>query len=243
MDLSDLKDRICEAFTGSPEQLQEILDLVENDDAIFPFNEFEHLICTLINSGGLTYEQYLDLRTEYIHANPNLWIFEVSAPRKFGEKFAQSHLMGMCPRLLKPNKKLDPNFTGEYDLLLDEIKIEVKASRVVEKESDAPLYRKALSKNTTRPFVMNFQQLKPDCCDVFIWVAVYRDQIQHWILASREVAEHPSYSPGQHRGNHGNEGQLHITHENIDHFRQFELKDQRLEEAIRNAMKRRPTNK
>lgn len=38
---------------------------------------------------------------------------------------------------------------------------------------------------------MNFQQLKPQCCDVFIWVAVFRDEIVLWVMSSTEVQSNP----------------------------------------------------
>ncbi len=238
MELSDLKNRICESFNGSTEDLARILEMVEVDQGVFPFNEYEHLICNLIASGGMTYEQYMEIRFEYISANPNLWIFEISAPRGFGEKFAQTYIHGMCSQFYKPTKKIDTGFSGEYDLWLDGIKIEVKASRAVDSGSSEPLYVKALSRNTNKPFLMNFQQLKPQCCDVFIWVAVFRDQIAIWVISSKEVADHPLFSRGQHRGNKGNEGQLHIKHDNIHMLNKFELKNGDLGGAIRSAAQR-----
>lgn len=238
MDLTELKTKIIESFSGSASDLEEVLQMVDNDQSIFPFNEYEHLICNLIERGGLTYEQYIDIRTEYISANPNLWVFEISAPRGFGEKFAQTYVMGKCSNLKIPNKKLDPNYSGDYDLWLDGIRIEVKASRAVDSESEEPLYMKALSRKTDKNFLMNFQQLKPQCCDVFIWVAVYRDQIVLWVMSSKEVLENPSYSKGQHRGNKGNEGQLHISQDNVAQFGKYELQGDNLEQAIREAAKR-----
>jgi hypothetical protein len=238
MELTELKTKIIESFSGSASDLEEVLQMVDDDQSIFPFNEYEHLICNLIERGGLTYEQYIDIRTEYISANPNLWVFEISAPRGFGEKFAQTFVQGMCSKLKSPNKKLDPNYSGDYDLWLDGIRIEVKASRAVDSDSEEPLYMKALSRNTTKNFLMNFQQLKPQCCDVFIWVAVFRDQIVLWVMSSKEVLENPSYSKGQHRGNKGNEGQLHIRQDNIHQFEKYELKGDNLEQAIRDAAMR-----
>lgn len=235
MELTELKTKIIESFTGSAGDLEEVLQMVDDDQSIFPFNEYEHLICNLIERGGLTYEQYIDIRTEYISANPNLWVFEISAPRGFGEKFAQTYVQGKCSKLKSPSKKLDPNYAGDYDLWLDGIKIEVKASRAVDSDSDEPLYMKALSRDTDKNFLMNFQQLKPQCCDVFIWVAVYRDQIVLWVMSSKEVIENPSYSKGQHRGNKGNEGQLHIRQDNIGHLAHYELQGDNLEKAIRDA--------
>ena len=235
MELTELKTKIIESFTGSAGDLEEVLQMVEDDQSIFPFNEYEHLICNLIERGGLTYEQYIDIRTEYISANPNLWVFEISAPRGFGEKFAQTYVQGKCSNLKNPSKKLDPQYAGDYDLWLDGIKIEVKASRAVDSDSDEPLYMKALSRDTEKNFLMNFQQLKPQCCDVFIWVAVYRDQIVLWVMSSKEVLNNPSYSKGQHRGNKGNEGQLHIRQDNIDQLAPYEFQGDNLERAIREA--------
>jgi len=86
---------------------------------------------------------------------------------------------------------------------------------------------------------MNFQQLKPQYCDVFIWVAVYRDEIVLWIMNSDEVLSNPLFSKGQHRGNKGNEGQLHVKHDNIEFLDSYELKGDNLEQAIRDAVTRK----
>jgi hypothetical protein len=160
MELTELKTKIIESFSGSASDLEEVLQMVDDDQSIFPFNEYEHLICNLIERGGLTYEQYIDIRAEYISANPNLWVFEISAPRGFGEKFAQTYVQGKCSKLKSPNKKLDPNYSGDYDLWLDGIRIEVKASRAVDSDSEEPLYIKSLSIKTDKNFLMNFSAAK-----------------------------------------------------------------------------------
>ena len=232
MELIALKNRIVESYKGNDSELTSLLNMFDKDVAVFPFNEYEFLITTLISKGQLTYADYLEIRDEYIRQNPNLWIFEISAPRGFGESFAQSFVRNKSSKLLSPSKKLDENYHGQYDLWYNGIRIEVKASRVVDAESDEPLYRKALSSNTTRPFLMNFQQLKPQCCDVFVWLAVYRDIIKMWVMNSDEVLNHPDYSKGQHRGNSGNEGQLHIRETNIHTLDKYLLKDDDLAQAI-----------
>ena len=232
MELTELRDKIRSSFTGTKEDLEAVIAIVEEDRAIFPFNEYEHLICNLINRGGLSYKQYIEIRTEYISENPNLWIFEISAPRGFGESFAQTYIQGKSSKLKKPSKKLDPNYSGQYDLWLDGITIEVKASRAVDRDSDEPLYMKALSRDTKKRFLMNFQQLKPSCCDVFIWVAVFRDEIVLWIISSKDVASNPLYS-SQHRG--GIEGQVMVTSENVNLLSKYELTDDNIEKAIRRA--------
>ena len=202
--------------------------------SVYPFNEYEYIISTLLAMDVLTLDDYYDLRDNYIARNLYLYIFEISAPRTFGESWAQGHLKELVPLLQKPSKKIDPGYSGQYDLALEDIRIEVKASRAVDADVDAPLYVKALASNSKKRFWMNFQQMKPGCCDVFVWVAVWRDIIRYWVLSSYEVEANRYYSKGQHRGNVG-EGQLHVKHDNIADFTEYEVKSNCLEEAIRKA--------
>ncbi|MEK7172900.1 MAG: hypothetical protein AAB740_02910, partial [Patescibacteria group bacterium] len=131
----------------------------------------------------------------------------------------------------------------EYDLILrwtnknkeHLIKIEVKASRAVDFEkAEQPLYIKALTGDSKRPFDMNFQQIKPKCCDVFLWIAVWRDEIKYWILTSDEVWKNEYYSIGQHRGN-TDEGQLHINQNNIKDFKSYLTSSTNLKQAVINT--------
>ena len=96
---------------------------------------------------------------------------------------------------------------------------------------------KALSSDSEKQFDMNFQQIKPACCHVFVWMGVWRDVIRHWVLNSKEVQSSKYYSGGQHRGNVG-EGQLHLNRENISEFQAFEVKAPELLNAIRKAYER-----
>ena len=206
--------------------------------SVYPFNEFEYMISTLFGRGVLSLDQYYELRDSYLERNSFLYIFEISAPRTFGEAWAQGNLKELVPALSKPSKKLDATYSGEYDFFLDgKIRIEVKASRAVDSGSDEPLYVKALASDSTKPFWMNFQQVKPKCCDVFVWIGVWRDRIRYWILSSYELEHHRDYSAGQHRGNTG-EGQLHVRQDNIKDFDAFEVQSDRLAAAIRNAYER-----
>ena len=232
MELSDLKEHILDSYQGSKDELETILTLVDEDRSVFPFNEYEHLITLLIENKGLKFSDYLAIREAYIRSNPNLWIFELSSPRGFGEGFAQTYIKGLCDDLQIPSKKKDPSYSGQYDFWLNGVRIEVKALRAVNSSSDEPLYVKALSSETTQPFWMNFQQLKPSCCDVFIFIAVFRDKITTWVINAKTIANHPFYSKGQHRGNSGNEGQLHIKENNIKAFDAFLLGKRTLKQAI-----------
>lgn len=150
----------------SPAEKSQLCDAVlDKLYAVYPFNKFEYTISHLIAKNVITLDEYLDMRAEYLQRNRYLHLFEL-APRTFGETWGQNHLMELVPEFKVPTKKLDPSFSGEYDLLLDDIHVEVKASRVVKKVGGDTLANKALASNSTSKFDMNYQQLKPGCCDV-----------------------------------------------------------------------------
>lgn len=229
-------DRLV-ALLPAPEQVRaRLADLV----SIYPFNEYEYVIAHLLAQDVLSLEQYLDLRDAYLARNLYLFIFEIGAPRTFGEQWAQGHLKELVPELVKPTRQLDAAYAGQYDLLLDgKIRIEVKASRAVDAEREGPLYTRALATDSTRPFWMNFQQIKPGCCDVLVCVGVWRDAIRYWVLNSQEVTAHARYSPVQHRGGVG-EGQMHLKHDTRGEFDQYAASSAALLPAIRAAFARRP---
>lgn len=231
-----LQEELNSLLAQLPEE-PEIRDRLSTLVSVYPFNEYEYIIATLLAKDLLTLDGYHELRDNYIHRNLFLYIFEISAPRSFGEAWAQGHLKELVPDLVKPSRKVDPDYSGQYDFYLDGARIEVKASRAVDANMDAPLYVKALASDSRKEFWMNFQQVKPSCCDVFVWIAVWRDVIRYWVLSSREVETNQYYSHGQHRGNVG-EGQLHVRHDNIRDFAGYEVKARELEEAIRAAANR-----
>ena len=112
-----------------------------------------------------------------------------------------------------------------------QIRVEVKASRVVEYRSDKALHLKALRSDSTKTFDMNFQQLKPRYCDVFVWIAVWIDVIKCWVIPSSVIEK--IYKP-QHRGNIG-EGQFHLKPSNIHSFDQYLTQLSEIEKAILKA--------
>jgi len=234
--MEHLQKELDALLTQLPNE-REVRDRLDSLVSVYPFNEYEYIISTLLAMDVLSLDDYHELRDDYIARNLYLYVFEISAPRTFGEAWAQGHLKELVPELQKPSKKTDPEYSGQYDLFLDDIRIEVKASRAADADMDAPLYVKALASDSQKSFWMNFQQVKPACCDLFVWVAVWRDVIRYWVLSSHEVETNPYYSRGQHRGNVG-EGQLHVKQDNIDEFSRYEVKPNKLEEAIRAAYDR-----
>jgi len=232
--LEKLKEQI-EALMLRLDKPDELKAALADLTSVYPFNEYEFIISHLLAANRLTLQEYLELRDEYVYRNLYLHLFEISAPRGFGEVWAHAHLKKLVPALLPPHRKLDADYRGQYDFFLPpNIKIEVKASRAVEFNRDEPLYIKALPSDSAKRFDMNFQQIKPGCCDVFVWMAAWRDVIKYWVMASQEIESDPSYSKGQHRGNVG-EGQLHLNEQNIHSFDRFLIEPKNLEQAIRDA--------
>ena len=220
--IKELKDRIekMNKKTGGKYNLSdEVLDSLYS---VFPFNRFEYVISHLIGTDTITLQQYLNIRNSYLERNKYLYVFEITAPRTFGETWAQQHLNEVVPELNRPSTNYDPDYSGQYDFWYNGIRIEVKASRAVKRKSGDSLIIKALASDSKCGFDMNFQQIKPGCCDVFVWIAVWRDVIRYWVLSSDEVKNNRHYSSGQHRGNIG-EGQLWLKESNINDFTQYEV--------------------
>jgi hypothetical protein len=229
------------------ENAEDFRAALENLVSVYPFSEYEYVISHLLVAHKLTLEEYHHLRNSYIDRNLYLYIFEIFAPRGFGDKWAFGHLKELVPDFQRPTKKQDAKYTGEYDFWLDwtdsenkphGIRVEIKASRAVDFERpDEPLYVKALPSDSSRPFDMNFQQIKIRCADVFLWIAVWRDKIRYWVLTSDEVQNNKYFSKGQHRGNIG-EGQLHLNQNNISDFDEYEVKSTDIKLAVINAYKK-----
>jgi hypothetical protein len=233
------------------DKIDDVDDFRQNLDriiSVYPFSKYEYIISSLLNKNILSFEEYLELRDDYINRNLFLPVFEITAPRGFGDTWAFGHLISVEPELKRPNKKIDPSYKGEYDLYLPyssgNIKIEVKASRAVDRDkADEPLYVKALSSDSRKRFLMNFQQLKPSCCDVFLWLAVYRDCVKYWVLKNTVIQTHHDFTP-QHRNESTldrakdyekseiYEGQIMITNTNINSIENYLVESRAIRQAI-----------
>ena len=220
--ISELKNKIYLMRKKTSNSIDFRDESLDDLYSVYPFNKFEYIISHLIATETINLQEYLDIRNSYLERNKYLYVFEITAPRTFGETWAQRHLNEVVPELRKPSTALDPTYSGEYDFWYNGIKIEVKASRAVKRKSGDALIIKALSSDSKSGFDMNFQQIKPACCDVFVWIAVWRDKIRYWVLSSDEVSSNKYYSTGQHRGNVG-EGQLWLKESNIEDFAEYEV--------------------
>jgi len=236
-------DKLIEKLENASDFKASLKNLV----SVYPFNEYEYIISHLLVACKLTLKEYYEFRDSYIERNLYLYVFEISAPRGLGDKWAYGQLKQLVPECKKPTKELDPDYENQYDLWLDwvddrkkphGIRVEVKTSRAVDfKKPDEPLYIKALASNSKRPFDMNFQQIKPRCADVFLWIGIWRDKIRYWVLSRSDIESNRRFSKGQHRGNVG-EGQLHLNRENIAEFGKYEVKSTDIKRTIIEAYKR-----
>lgn len=196
--------------------------------------DFEFVFITLLEEKLITYKDYLALRAEHTKRNQNLDVIKITAPRSFG-KWGEDHIANIIPEL-RPGAEVKSN--GEFDLYYQKskgiVKIEVKAGRAIDRTNDkAPYHERALvSTDKTGLFDMNFQQMKPSCFDAVIMIGVWADKYRYWLMTSAQMKKNKYFSTGQHRGNKGYEGQLHIKTENIADFSEFEVTPAQILEKI-----------
>jgi len=117
--LSRQLDHLIESLPDEDRVREKLKGLV----SVYPFNEYEYIISNLLAADILQLDDYIELRDDFISRNPYLYIFEISALRTFGESWAQEHLKGLVPNLEKPSKKTDSEYSGQYDLRLDNIRV------------------------------------------------------------------------------------------------------------------------
>ncbi len=238
MDKDSLDKKLNEWIKELPQDDRKfLLAHLSSLKSIYPFNEYEYRLMYLLDKKIITFEEYKKLREDYVNANPYLNLYSIS-PRVFGEIWAQKHLVNIDTKFKKPSKEIDKKYSGDYDLYLENgkkiIKIEVKACRAINTKIRGGLETKALSFKSKDPYWMNFQQIKLNIADTFIFVGVWVDKILYWVLTNKEIKQHPLRSH-QHRG--GIEYQIGITEKNIKKFEKFLVEPTKLSETIKSKIK------
>lgn len=229
MDLKRLReylDRLASELQNGDRKLLEAR--LESLTSVFPFNEYEYMLMFLRDKEVITFEEYEKLRNNYVKANKYLGLYEI-APRVFGQIWGEEHIRDIDSRFERADKSVDPKFDGEYDIWVDGIKLEVKACRAIHTKKRGALVSKALQYESKDPFWMNFQQLKPDDCDGFVFIGVWVDQIVYWVMSSEE-AKKSKYISHQHRG--GIEYQIGITDKNIAEFDKYKTPASKLADTV-----------
>jgi hypothetical protein len=201
----------------SPKLKEELNEKLKLSVEAYPFNEYEFRLTFLQEHKIIPFTEYERIRQKYIFSNKFLELYGLS-PRVFGQIWGETHIREIDLRFKKANKLLDNNYSGEYDLWLEGKKIEVKACRAIDTKIRGSLISKALEFESTKTFWMNFQQLKLDICDVFIFIGVWTEVIKYWVLTNEEVKANP-YISHQHRG--GVEYQIGITEKNISELDKY----------------------
>lgn len=234
MDLKQLKKYLEEFIKKlKSENYNFLTERLSSLKSVFPFNEYEYILMFLLDKRAITFQQYEALRKKYVSSNPYLELFSI-APRIFGDIWAKCHIKDIDPRFKTPDKELDPDYDGQYDLWFEGLRIEVKACRAINTKKRGNLMEKALRYGSKEPFWMNFQQIKPKMADGFIFIGVWVDKIIYWVMSRKEV-EKNKYLSHQHRG--GIEYQIGITHENISEFDRYRVKPHKLGDAILKKVK------
>jgi hypothetical protein len=234
MDIDTLKKHL-DSFSQSlaAEDRKLLTARLESLISAFPFNEYEYCLMFLLEKGAVQFAEYEKLRKDYVSSNKYLELFEL-APRTFGETWGHQHLIDLDGRFMKPNKSVDPEYEGQYDLRFEGIRIEVKACRAINTKKHQSLVSKALHYESREPFWMNFQQIKLDIADVFVFIGVWIDRIIYWVLSNDE-AKNNQYISSQHRG--GIEYQIGITDNNIRDFDSFMVEQQDIAKKILEKMR------
>lgn len=229
MKLYDLKKLLMDYENQLPAELKnEMNEKLKQSVEAYPFNEYEFRLTYLQEHKIITFSEYEEIRQKYILSNKYLELYGLD-PRVFGQIWGETHISELDSRFTKPSKSLDSNYSGEYDIWIEGKKIEVKACRAIDTKVRGSLTSKALEFESTKTFWMNFQQLKFDICDIFIFIGVWTDVIKYWVLTNEEIKSNP-YISHQHRG--GVEYQIGITEKNISVFDKYLVEPKKLADFI-----------
>ena len=207
----------------------EIIKSIEHEKMLYPFSVESRLLAYFLSIGEITYNQYTQLCTEYCSRNKYLDLFDM-APRTFGQTWGEEHIHSLFPQFIKATKEnvlvQYSSFDNEFDLWFDGIRIEVKACRANRTNLAGSLASRAYlhSEAKAAGFKYHFQQLKPSCCDVFIWIGTCRDELLYWVITSEELKGTGKLGP-QHRNENTGiagievfEGQVFMTEEELAPF-------------------------
>jgi len=218
VDAQELRAQLHHLASALAEEDRRLLEARLNGlISVYPFNEYEYILTFLMDRGSLTFNQYEDIRRNYVATNRYLNLFGLS-PRVFGQVWGEKHLMDMDARFQKPSTALDPRYEGQYDLWLESIRVEVKAARAIHTRERGDILAKALNYGANKPFWMNYQQLKFDVCDAFVFIGVWVDRIVYWVMTTEEAKDN-EYLSHQHRG--GVEYQIGVRPDNISRFDEY----------------------
>lgn len=162
MDIKELKGCLNSLAKSLKNEDRKLLSIrLRSLISAFPFSEYEYILMFLLDRKVIKFEEYDKLRNDYVSSNRYLELYGLS-PRVFGEIWGHKHIMDLDKRFIKPDKSIDTDFNGQYDLWIGGVKVELKACRAINTKQRHDLVSKALHYESSEPFWMNFQQIKLD---------------------------------------------------------------------------------
>lgn len=206
----------------------EIIEEIKKERSISIFSTEGRILTYLLSKNIITYEKYLEISNDFSHRNKYWELYEMG-PRPFGQIWCENHIHELFPEFIKANKKNMASryleFQGEFDLWLDGIRVEIKASKAAgdDKTKKESIANRAYSRSEANEnsFKYHFQQVKPKCADVFICIGVCKAEIIYWVITSKELVETDKLS-SQHRNENTGikgigvyEGQFFATEEKL----------------------------
>lgn len=224
---------------------ENVLEEIKKENTVFPFSIEGRILAYLLSTQTITYDDYLKLQNEYTRRNKYIYTYDLTS-KSFGD-WGERRLLTLFPELKKATKKSMkkkmPKFDGEFDLYVDDIKIEVKANRAAEDKKKTSLASRAYlhSEARSKKFKYHFEQVKPLCCDVFVFIGVCRDEILYWVLSSDELVRTKKISSQHRNENTGEEngevfeGQVFMTEEEL---RPFSVNEKDVLKTIRKKAKK-----
>ncbi len=203
-----------------------VIKTIKKEKSLFPFSAESSLLTYFLSIGEISFARYSQLNTEYAQRNKYLDLFDM-APRTYGQTWGEQHIRSLFPEFTKATKENlveeYPDFDGEFDLWIDGIRVEVKACRANFEKGKGSLTSRAYLHSEAKKagFKYHYQQLKPSCCDVFIWIGTCRDELIYWVITSDELRSTGKLGP-QHRNENTKvdgvevfEGQVFMTEEEL----------------------------
>lgn len=248
--MEELKEKISQ-LVKNPKCDSKIIDSIKEQKSIHPFSTESRLLAYLLFINVINYKEYTEISSDFCQRiqqkNQYISLFDMS-PRTFGQTWGEQHIKQLFPDFEQATKKnlknKLPSFDGEFDLWIDNIRVEVKACRANSTASKGSLSSRAYTHAEAKKesFKYHYQQLKPSCCDVFIWIGVCKDDLIYWVLTSDElqktgklVSQHRNENTGV-TGAEVFEGQVFMTE---DDLKQFLVNEKDILSEVKNKMKKR----
>lgn len=227
--MKELREKI-EYLLQNSDGDKAVVESIKNGSSAEPFGTESIMMAYLLSIGKISFEDYLAMQNEFNDrvrkSNPYLYLFDM-ASRTFGQTWGEQYIMQLFPQFIKATKQnllqVYPSFDGEFDLWLDGIRVEVKACRANDTTRKGSLSSRAYSHEEAQRmnFQYHFQQLKPSCCDVFIWIGVCKDVLLYWVISSKQLRQ-TGKLVSQHRREQSDsasdevfEGQVFMTEEEL----------------------------